>query len=114
MGGPQNSFVVSWGGSALLSLDDSSTFTYTEYQFRVTASVSATRLEFSGTQTPAPFELDDVSVVSVASPVPEPATFTMLCMGVIVGAVGDARKLEWMPKSKGQSQYGSLKTWQSS
>ena len=104
MGGPQNSFVVSWDGNALLSLDNSASFAYTEFQFTVTASTATTRLEFSGTQTPAPYELDDVSVVSVPSPVPEPATFTMFGIGVVVGAVGYTRQLEWLSKSKRRAQ----------
>jgi PEP-CTERM motif len=86
-GGPQNSFDVSWGGISLLSLQNSSVFGYTEYTFTESASASATTLEFSGTQTPAAYCLDDVSVVPMGASVPEPASIALFGIGA-VGAMG--------------------------
>ena len=76
-----NDFSVEFGGNTILSLDSASEFNYTKETFTVTATSSSTVLAFFGRENDAWYALDDVSVVSVVSATPLPATWTMLIAG---------------------------------
>jgi subtilase family serine protease len=65
-----NSFAANWDGSALFFETNLPAFGWTNMQYTVTASGSSATLEFDFNNTPAAFGLDDVSVESVSSPVP--------------------------------------------
>jgi hypothetical protein len=60
----ENDFQVSWGGTVLQNLSNTSTFGWTNYTFAVTAASSTTVLTFSGYEVPAWYALDDVSVIA--------------------------------------------------
>jgi hypothetical protein len=63
-------FIVSWGGTTLLELEDPAPFAYTLYTYTMVATASTTRLEFEGYQVPSFYLLDDVSVSRSPAPAP--------------------------------------------
>jgi hypothetical protein len=67
-GGTPSDFTASFGSTSLMSLVDTTAQPYTEYTFYVTGSGSPTDLHFAGTQLPAAWFLDDISVID--PPVP--------------------------------------------
>ncbi len=58
----QNDFSASWNGSPLLSLQNASSFGWTEYTYTAMAVSGTSSLQFSGRDAPAFFYLDDISV----------------------------------------------------
>ena len=57
-------FTVTWGGTKVMGLVNQPAQGYTEYQFDVVATSSATHLEFDYRQDPTQWRLDDISVVA--------------------------------------------------
>jgi len=70
-----NSFEFDWDGAAVLSVADAAPFGYTHYSFLLTASSGSTDLRFAFSQTPAFWDMDDVSVTAH---VPEPSSLALL------------------------------------
>ncbi|MGO9598178.1 MAG: carbohydrate binding domain-containing protein [Isosphaeraceae bacterium] len=87
---PPNSFQTYWGGNQILTVDNASSFPYTQYTFTETATSNSTALLFQGYQVPGYFYLDDVSVTPTTSAVPEPST---LAMAAVAGLAGLAYSL---------------------
>jgi len=85
-----NDFSATFGGLPLLSLTNSGSFPYTLFTFLDVATSSSTVLSFAGRENPAWYDLDNVSVTG---PVPEPATWAMLILGVaMIGFVARRRR----------------------
>lgn len=88
-GGTPNSFSVSFDGQpASVSFTNLSALPYVNFSFSGVASGNGSWLTFDFRQDPSFWHLDDVSVLGVAGPVPEPATWAMLVGGF--GLVGVA------------------------
>jgi hypothetical protein len=81
-GGPTQFFSASLDGVTIPAsvLIDPDAFDYTLYAFEFTAA-GATTLQFEFQQDPTFFHLDDVSIAQV-TPVPEPASLTLLGIGI--------------------------------
>ncbi|MEN6450647.1 MAG: PEP-CTERM sorting domain-containing protein [Thermoguttaceae bacterium] len=73
---PDNDFSAKWDGNTVLDLVNAGGFGWTEYQYTVRASSSATTVQFSGRDPLAYYRLDDVSV----TPVPEPSALALLAV----------------------------------
>lgn len=83
-----NDFQVTWNGTVVLSLQDKPAFGYSEFTMPgLLATGSITTLQFIEHQNPAGFVLDDVSVTSSVTQVPEPGLSALLAIGFI-GLVG--------------------------
>ena len=74
-----NSLAASFGGSTLLSVKNSADFGYTTYTYDVLATSSTSTFKIVTGDTTGEFLLDSVSV---AAPVPEPATPLMVAAGL--------------------------------
>ena len=79
-GATPNQFVALWNGATVYNQSNLPFFSWTNLQFLVTATGSATTLEFEFEHTPYYFGLDDVSVMPVSAPVfktaqPAPGAF---------------------------------------
>jgi hypothetical protein len=78
-------FSAYWNGTQLLSLTDPNSETvYTLYTYSVTGTGTDT-IQFDFRDDPGFTALDDISVASDASPVPEPGTFSLLFLGLGLG-----------------------------
>jgi hypothetical protein len=79
LAGQADHFEVYWGGQSLLNLSGTtSAFPWTEYSFDVVASGSSTTITFAGSETPAWYALDGVSV----NPVPIPPSVLLFAPGL--------------------------------
>jgi PEP-CTERM motif len=91
-----NDFSASWGGATVAgsALVNAPAFAYTLMTFTVTATSSSTVLEFSGRENPSWYDLDNVSVLVLSGPVPEPASLSLLGIGAagLVGYVAVRRR----------------------
>jgi hypothetical protein len=67
--GPHNTFLATFGGQTVLSLNDAAAFQYTEYSLQLKATSTSSVLAFSAEQDPGFFYLDDVSVEAAPAPV---------------------------------------------
>ena len=76
-----NSFQATWNGATVTSLLNSSAFNYRHLIFNVTASSSLTGLGFTFRNDPAFWDLDNVSVTAV---VPEPETWALMGLGLVL------------------------------
>jgi hypothetical protein len=76
-----NSFSANFGGSTLLSFQNSPAIGYTFYTFDVTAPQNNALLAFALSDVPAFLDLDDVSVTPLTAAVPEPSTWAMMILG---------------------------------
>jgi hypothetical protein len=80
-----NSFVFSWGGADQLTLTDAAAFGYTKYEYNLQASAATTTIQFTYSQLPAYWDLDNVAVI------PEPSSLALA--GLAVGlAVAQRRR----------------------
>ena len=61
-----NDFKAIWNGQTLLSLTNAAQFGYKQYSYVVTATSSATTLEFSAANLPSRWDLDNVSMTPVS------------------------------------------------
>ncbi|HEU5396478.1 MAG TPA: protease pro-enzyme activation domain-containing protein [Verrucomicrobiae bacterium] len=105
-GGSSNpeKFTVAWDGTTLATLNNPPSFSWTNYQFTVTASTASTLLQFQFQNNPNFFGLDDVSV----TPIQVPAVTAMT-------ASGNSMTLNWNATAgvKYQVQYSTdLVHWQ--
>jgi hypothetical protein len=75
-------FGAYWGGNELMSLTTPGGFEWTQYAFNVQATDASTLLEFRFQHILSYWALDDVSVTTSESTVPEPATMTLLATGL--------------------------------
>ncbi len=86
-----NSFTASFGTSTLLSLSDTSNFSYTFYSFNAVSGAGLTPLVFGFRDDVGFFSFDDVSVTGATSVAPEPSSFglmlaaLLLLLGVVLG-----------------------------
>ena len=62
-----NDFQAIWNGQTLLSLSNAPQSGYTEYTYTVTATGSASTLEFSALNNPSQWDLDNVSLTATGS-----------------------------------------------
>jgi VPDSG-CTERM motif len=89
-----NSFLVSWGGSTIFSLQDQSgPMGYTEYTFTETASTASTLLHFGFVEAEGGWFLDDVSVNPAGVGVPDAGSTLPLLGFASLGLVALRRKL---------------------
>ena len=80
-----NSFSWMWNGVAQSTLSNVSGFGYTLFTGLVTATSTTATLKFDFTDPQSFWLLDDVSVNVVA--VPEPPTFALLALGILVAGL---------------------------
>ena len=66
-GSTGNDFQAIWNGQTLLSLTNAPQSGYTEYTYTVTATGSASTLEFSALNNPSQWDLDNVSLTATGS-----------------------------------------------
>jgi len=89
-GGSPNSFTASLGGVTLATFANAAGFAYTLFSGSVVAASDNATLSFAFRQDPSYWRLDDVSLVSGAGGVPEPATWGLMLIGFL-GAGGAIR-----------------------
>ena len=89
-GGTPNSFTASLGGVTLATFANAPGFAYTLFSGSVVAASDNGTLSFAFQQDPAYWRLDDVSLVSGAGGVPEPAAWGLMLIGFL-GAGGAIR-----------------------
>lgn len=77
-GGPSNDFSVSWNGTLLDHIVDSTVTPFAEFMFTVTGTGTDT-LAFGFAHPPAAWGFDDVSV----APIPLPGTLLLIGSGII-------------------------------
>ena len=75
-----NTFEVWWGGTLLQSWINAGHFSYSQFNYQVTASSTSTTLEFKGFNDDGYYRLDDVSV-------PEPEVALLFSLGLASLAV---------------------------
>ena len=75
-GGGPNDFTAKWNGTTLLPLVNAPAQGYTQYSYTVTATGSASTLEFDGRQDPAWWNLDAISVVPLGLALPSIKSFS--------------------------------------
>ncbi len=93
VGDSSSDFSAYWDGTQLLSLTDPDTGAdYTLYSYSVTGTGSDT-IQFDFRDDPAYIALDDISVASSTSPVPEPANLSLLLLGLAALVMGRQRLL---------------------
>jgi hypothetical protein len=89
-----NSFLVSWGGSTIFSLQNQSgPMGYTEFTFTETASTASTLLNFGFTSSNGGWFLDDVSVNPAGVGVPDAGSTLPLLGFASLGLAALRRKL---------------------
>jgi hypothetical protein len=79
-----NSFVFSWGGADKLTLTDAAAFGYTQYEYNLQATAATTTIQFTFSQLPAYWDLDNVAVI------PEPSSLALA--GLAVGLAAAQRR----------------------
>jgi hypothetical protein len=79
-----NMFLARFANVALLDLSNAAAFGYRQFSSDVTATGNQSVLSFTGYNAPAAFDLDNVSVTSIAPvvSVPEPGTAILLGIGL--------------------------------
>ena len=77
-----NDFKAIWNGQTLLSLTNAAQSGYTEYTYTVTATGSATTLEFSAANGPSQWDLDNVSLTANGTVTPPPPAAPVISTGV--------------------------------
>jgi hypothetical protein len=83
-GAPDNMFLARFANVPLLDLSNTLAFGYRPFSSDVAATGNLSVLSFTGYNAPAAFDLDNVSVTSIApvSSVPEPGTAILLGIGL--------------------------------
>jgi subtilase family serine protease len=104
-GATPNQFLVQWNGTALFNVTNLPYTAWTNLQFVVTATSTATVLQFGFFDQPYYLGLDDISVTPVAPPVisTQPTNLTLLAGGTAVfsATAGGATPLVYQWKENG-------------
>jgi len=87
-GGTPNELEVDFGSDDVVDLINLTTTAPTTYTYTVTATTSATELQFLGEQNPSFDYLDNISVTATT---PEPETFALVGTGLL-GLLGATRR----------------------
>jgi hypothetical protein len=86
--GPVNLFDAKFGGATVVQLINADPFPYAEFTVTgLVATSTTTSISFDFQQNPSFWDFDDVSLVDTTVVTPEPASLTMLAIG-LVGTVG--------------------------
>lgn len=85
---PYDVFKASWNGNVVTDLVAPGNFGYKTFSFNVKATGSSTILDFAAIAPSSAFGIDQISVKSFVSTVPEPATWLTLLLGFAGCAYG--------------------------
>lgn len=81
-GAGSNSFEALFGGVSQVSMTNAAPFNYTQQSFNVTATGASSTIAFVIRHDPSFYYVDDVSLTSANTTVPEPSTYALMAAGL--------------------------------